>query len=184
VQHPERGLALLDDRHVPAQDLGPPGGPGRLGLGPGDQGVDPAEVVLDQAADDVFLGLEVVIQRGLGHPEGLGDLAQRGLLVAVLGEHLDRDGLDPGAGPAPAAPVGVLGRLAGLPGRVPVLPGRFAVLLAGLPGRFAGLAGRSRAGRLRRGLVSRAGRGGRRGRHKLAGCGVGHGECRILVHGR
>ena len=46
---------------------------------PGDQLVELAAVVLDQAADDVFLGLEVVVQRGLGHAEPLGDLAQRRL---------------------------------------------------------------------------------------------------------
>jgi hypothetical protein len=36
--------------------------------------------------DDVFLGLEVVIQGGLGDAQALGDLAQRRLLVALLGE--------------------------------------------------------------------------------------------------
>ena len=48
----------------------------------------------DEAVDDVFLGLEVVVERGLGDAEPLGDLAQRGLLVALLGEELQGDVLD------------------------------------------------------------------------------------------
>jgi hypothetical protein len=31
----------------------------------------------------------VVVERGDGHVGGLGDVAQRGLGVALLGEHLD-----------------------------------------------------------------------------------------------
>src|SRR5262249_47722306 len=50
-------------------------------------------------ADDVLFGLEVVIERGLGDAEPFRDLPQRGLLVALLGEQLQRDCLDalPGA---------------------------------------------------------------------------------------
>jgi len=48
--------------------------------------------------DDVFLGLEVVVKRGLGDAKPLGDLAQRGLLVALLGEQFERDLLRPGPG--------------------------------------------------------------------------------------
>jgi hypothetical protein len=48
----------------------------RLCSRPGNQRVDLAEVVLDEAAGDVFLGLEVVVQRGLRDVEPGGDLAQ------------------------------------------------------------------------------------------------------------
>src|SRR5262249_32604408 len=68
----------------------------RLRPSPGDQVIRLGLVVLGQALDDVFLGLEVVIQSGLGHAKPLGDLPQRGSLVAVLGEELDCDLLDPG----------------------------------------------------------------------------------------
>ena len=47
-----------------------------------------AQVELEQ---DVLLALEVVVERGLVVPELLGDVAQRGLLVALLGEQLERD---------------------------------------------------------------------------------------------
>jgi len=51
--------------------------------------------------DDVFLGLEVVVQRGLGHAKPLGDLPQRGLLVTLLGKQFERDLLCPGPGIGP-----------------------------------------------------------------------------------
>lgn len=46
----------------------------RLLLGPGDQLVHGPAQVLEQADDDVFLGLEVVVQRRLGDFELLRDL--------------------------------------------------------------------------------------------------------------
>jgi hypothetical protein len=89
VQHPEYLAGGRHDVKIPADDLGPGVGGARLALGPGDQLVQVGDVVLDQAADDVFLRLEVVIQRGLGDAELLGDLAQGCLLVALLGKQLE-----------------------------------------------------------------------------------------------
>src|ERR1700683_1199950 len=73
----------------------------RLLLGPVQEGVKLREVIVGEAVDDVFLGLEVVIESGLGHAEPLGDLPQRGLLVPVLGEEFERHLLHarPGVGP-------------------------------------------------------------------------------------
>src|SRR5579875_37006 len=45
--------------------------------------------------EDVFLALEVVVERGLRDAEPLGDVAQRGLVVALLGEQLEGDVEDP-----------------------------------------------------------------------------------------
>ena len=42
-----------------------------------------------QLEEDVFLALEVVVERGLGDVESLGDLPQRGLVVALLVEQLE-----------------------------------------------------------------------------------------------
>ncbi len=47
-----------------------------------------AQMELEQ---DVLLALEVVVERGLGRAEPLGDVAQRGLVVALLGEQLECD---------------------------------------------------------------------------------------------
>ena len=47
-----------------------------------------------EAVDDLVLAREVVIQRGLGDAEPLRDLPQRGVVVALLGEELEGDGLD------------------------------------------------------------------------------------------
>ena len=110
----QRGLVLLkeaehvravnQDRDVAREDLVPGGRSWLLLRGPLDERVQPGEVVLGEAADDVFLGLEVVVQRCLGDAEALGDLAQGGPLVALLGEQLQRDALD--AGPvSPRAPL-------------------------------------------------------------------------------
>ena len=44
-----------------------------------------------QLQEDVFLALEVVVERGLRACEPLGDFAQRGLVVALLVEQLERD---------------------------------------------------------------------------------------------
>jgi hypothetical protein len=76
LDHPEDFAAVFDNAEIPAQHgttyLGRP----RLAPAPVDKRVDLAEVVLDQAADDVFLGLEVVVQGRFGDPEPFGDLAQ------------------------------------------------------------------------------------------------------------
>jgi len=44
-----------------------------------------------QLEEDVLLALEVVVERGLRHPETIGNLAQRCLVVALLVEQLERD---------------------------------------------------------------------------------------------
>src|ERR1017187_7082757 len=95
MQHPEDLAGLFDDAEVPAQHSAPRLGRSRLAAAPLDERVDLAEVVLDQAADDVFLGFEVVIQGRLGDTEPFGDLPQRGLLIPLLREKLQRHGLDP-----------------------------------------------------------------------------------------
>src|SRR6266496_24098 len=115
VQHPKHLVALHDDAHIAAEELAAGGGRRGLCLSPGDQRVDLAVMVLDQAADDVFLGLEVVVQRCLGDIEPLGDLAQRRLLVALLGEQRDRDLLD--ACPGVAADACIVRRRSRRPGR-------------------------------------------------------------------
>src|ERR1019366_9263538 len=94
VQHPENLVALGHDGHIAPEDLAARPRRARLGPGPADQRVDLAEVVLDQARDDVFLRLEMVVQGSLGDREPLGDLAQRRLLVTLLSEQLDCDLLD------------------------------------------------------------------------------------------
>jgi hypothetical protein len=48
-----------------------------------------------QVEQDVRFALEVVIERRLGRAQTLGDVAQRGLVVAVLGGQLESDVEDP-----------------------------------------------------------------------------------------
>jgi hypothetical protein len=43
---------------------------------------------LDQRHQDLRLAGEVVVERGLGHAELLGEVAHRGARVSVLGEQL------------------------------------------------------------------------------------------------
>jgi hypothetical protein len=121
LEKPEDLAAFHHDRDVAVEQL--LGGPRawRLLPAPLDECVKPAEVVLGEAADDVFLGLEVVVERGLRDAEPLGDLAQRGPLVALLREKLERDLLD--ARPGVAAPPAV---------RLLVRVLRLAVRIAGL----------------------------------------------------
>jgi hypothetical protein len=65
LEEPEDLAALEDDRDVAVkQFLGRPRA-WRLLPAPRDEGIEAAEVVLGEAADDVFLGLEVVVERGL-----------------------------------------------------------------------------------------------------------------------
>jgi hypothetical protein len=118
VQHPEHLVALGHDGHI-AEDFRSGVRRARLGRRPADQRVDLADIVGDQAGDDVFLGLEVVIERGLGDVKPLGDLAQRRLLVPLLGKQLDCHLLDARAGIGAACrfTAVVLGRDGGRPGR-------------------------------------------------------------------
>ena len=53
-----------------------------------------------QRDQDVLFGGEVVVDHGLGEAERLGDLAQRGLVVALLDEQVQGDVEDPLAGVA------------------------------------------------------------------------------------
>jgi hypothetical protein len=63
------------------------------------EGVE-AQVELEE---DVFLALEVVVERGLRHFESIGDLPQRSLVVALLVEELERDVEDALPGQSPRA---------------------------------------------------------------------------------
>src|SRR5215471_3060746 len=164
-----------DDRELPAddvgvagQDLGPGLGGGGLAGAPRDDLLQLGPVVLDEAADDVLFGLEVVVQGGLGDAEPFRDLPQRGLLVALLGEQLQRDRLDalPGSAASELArrPVACRGLTAG---RGPTAGRRLtagradatgAVPVAGtgpIAGPAPGGAGLQRRGRAHRGYVSR-----------------------------
>jgi hypothetical protein len=60
--------------------------------------------VLEDADEDLFLRLEVVVERRFGDLQALGDLAQGGLLVALLREEFEGHVLDAPAG-VPAAPL-------------------------------------------------------------------------------
>jgi len=51
-----------------------------------------------QRDQDVLFGGEVIVDRGLGEAEWPGDLAQRGLVVALLDEQVQGDVEDPLAG--------------------------------------------------------------------------------------
>src|SRR5215831_16413333 len=116
-----------DDVGVAAEDLGPGlGGPWLAGA-PGDDLLQFRPVVLDEAADDVLFGPEVVVQRGLGDAEPLRDLPQRGLLVALLGEQLKRYRLD-------ALPGAAARDLAALPWPGPGLAARGAGAAGTAPG--------------------------------------------------
>jgi hypothetical protein len=88
VHEAEDLVAGQHDPDVAGQDLATRLAGARLVPGPVQEGVDLGEVVVGEAVDDVFLGREVVIERGLGDAEALGDLAQRGLVVTLLGEQL------------------------------------------------------------------------------------------------
>jgi hypothetical protein len=61
----------------------------RLALAPLDQVVHRPRQVLEEADEDVFLGLEVVVERRLRDVQPFGDLPQRRLLVALLGEEFE-----------------------------------------------------------------------------------------------
>jgi len=88
-------VALVgDDRLERVDDLRPCRG--RQGVVP--EGVQLVEQVgaervqaQVQLEEDVLLALEVVVERRLGDTQALGDLAQRGLVVALLVEELEGD---------------------------------------------------------------------------------------------
>ena len=61
---------------VPADELAPGLGVARLSLRPVDQFFEDGHPFRDQALDDLFLTLEVVVQRGLGDSQPFGDLTQ------------------------------------------------------------------------------------------------------------
>jgi hypothetical protein len=74
----------------------------RLVAEPGDDLVQVREKGVEEADDDVLFGVEVVVQRRLGQVEPFGDLAERGLVVPLVGEQVERDRLDPVTGAAPS----------------------------------------------------------------------------------
>ena len=75
MQEAEYLTAAQHDPHVAVEDLAAGRFGPRLVLGPVHEIVDLSEVVVGEAVDDVFLGLEVVVERSLGDTEALGDLA-------------------------------------------------------------------------------------------------------------
>jgi hypothetical protein len=68
--------AVAEQFVVAAHYLLASGRGGLLLLRPADELVDLGEEVIDKAGQDLFLGLEVVVHRGLGDAQPLGDLAQ------------------------------------------------------------------------------------------------------------
>src|ERR1700728_3741524 len=48
--------------------------------------------------EEILLGAEVVVERGLGEPEAIGYLLQRRSIESLLGEQLERDVENSGAG--------------------------------------------------------------------------------------
>ena len=86
LQEAEDLAAAKHDADVAVEDLAAHLVAARLVLGPVQEGVNLGEVIVGEAVDDVFLGLEVVVEGGLGHAQPLGDLAQGRLLVPLLGE--------------------------------------------------------------------------------------------------
>ena len=79
-----------------------------VGFGRVERRFDLHEVDLDGREDDLVLGLELVVDRGLRHADGVGDHLQRRPVDTVLGEQVERGGDDPGLrggardGPQPA----------------------------------------------------------------------------------
>jgi alkylation response protein AidB-like acyl-CoA dehydrogenase len=63
--------------------------PGRFGLGRRDRLRHPGELRVGRGQDDLLLGPELVVDRRLRHPDGVGDHLQRRAAHAVLGEQVD-----------------------------------------------------------------------------------------------
>jgi hypothetical protein len=70
----------MEARFLPGLDAA------RLVLRPVQESVDLGEIIVGETVDDVFLGLEVIVEGSLGHAQALGYLTQGRLLVALLGE--------------------------------------------------------------------------------------------------
>ena len=73
-------------------------GPPRIGLGVGgvERRLQLHQLDLDGGDDDLVLGLELVVDRGLRHADGVGDHLERRAVDPVLGEQVERGGDDPG----------------------------------------------------------------------------------------
>jgi hypothetical protein len=69
-----------------------------LGLGGVHGGFQPGELGLRGGDDDLVLGLELVVDGRLRHPDGIGDHLQRGTADAVLGEQARGGADDAGSG--------------------------------------------------------------------------------------
>jgi hypothetical protein len=91
VEEPQQRLAVGHALGEAPDDLVPDGGAVGLLLAPGDGLLDGCGHAVHDPGEDVLLGAEVVVQRGLGHTEPVGDLTQRRLLVPVLGEEFQGD---------------------------------------------------------------------------------------------
>lgn len=91
----ERPPLVVEESGDPAQDSLPGLRRVRLGEGPVHELVHRGVQVVQDARENVLLGLEMVVERGSGDLQLLRDLTQRGLLVSLLGEQLQRDLLDP-----------------------------------------------------------------------------------------
>src|ERR1035441_400235 len=68
LQEAEDLMAGQHDPDVTVEHLTPGRLAPRLLLGPRHERVELREIILGEAVDDIFLGLEVVVQGGLGHP--------------------------------------------------------------------------------------------------------------------
>jgi tetratricopeptide (TPR) repeat protein len=86
LQEAEDLVAAQHDADVAVEHLAAGLVAARLVAGPVQEGIDLGEVIVGEAMDDVFLGLEVVVEGGLGHAQALGDLTQGRLLVPLLRE--------------------------------------------------------------------------------------------------
>ena len=67
-----------------------------LGLGGVERRLELREVDLEHGDDDLFLGLELVVDGGLRDADGVGDHLQRGAAHTVLAEQVERGGDDAG----------------------------------------------------------------------------------------
>jgi len=64
--------------------------PRGLALGGTDHGIEPSELRLGGGEDDLVLGVELVVDGGLGHADLVGDHLQRGATDAVASEQVQR----------------------------------------------------------------------------------------------
>ena len=92
VQQHERVVVLGDPAEVGAEaELGAAAAVGGVGRAGGD-GVQHARPdVVEQGLEQLALGLEVLVQHGLGDAGGVGDVVHRRVVVPGAGEHVEGD---------------------------------------------------------------------------------------------